>query len=397
MQLWPMADDAQDMEGAGPVPGRGARCDDPEPTSPELSEYDAPLATPSLYDPDETDEEDLWFLPAEPEDRPPTDTPLPMAPSGRAARSFGASEWLQAEAGAGRVLARASGAFSRFDERLKAFPEGAERIAVLVASAALEVQGDWIPAEKLALYLALREGTSDEAPEYRAADWAVRRLMGGLDPLEDLRGFLGRHATDRDGFDAVDLFGEPARGPEFEDLARDWLVLLEELGDHGVPDLVRAGVAFHMWRLSDISQPGSVVDAAVLACAIGSRGVRHAPHVPALLGGRLDVVARGTPAERLAGWLKAVEGGCLRALLELERVQSWQGRVVEGVSDLSGRTPAMLIAAFVAHPVVSAEMIAAESGASKAAVRRNLATFEGRGLIREVTGQARFRFWTIKA
>ena len=194
-----------------------------------------------------------------------------------------------------------------------------------------------------------------------------------------------------------DLFGEPARGPEFEDLARDWLVLLEELADQGMPDLARAGVAFHMWRLSDISMPGSVMEAAVLASAVGSQEGRAATFVPAMLGGRVDLLARGTPAERLAGWLKSVEDGCLRALLELERVQSWQGRAGEAVADLSGRTPAMLIDAFVVHPVVSAEMIASECGASKAAVRRNLATFESRGLIREVTGQERFRFWTMKA
>lgn len=358
---------------------------DPEDHAPSLT---------SPFDPEDTAEEDLWFLPGDPEDRAPTDMPLPMA---RQRRSFRAEDWLKAEAGAGRDLARASAAFARFDERLRQFPEGAARIAVLCASAALEAQGDWIPAEKLALYLALREGTSDEAPEYRAADWAVRRLTGGLDPSDDLRGFLGRHATDHDGFEAVDLFGEPARGLEFENLARSWLVLLEELSDQGMPDLARAGVAFHMWRRAEISAPGSVVDAAVLASAIGCREARVARFVPVMLGARQDLLARGAAPDRLRGWLKAVEEGCLRALLELDRVENWQGRAAEAVSDLSGRTPAMLIEAFVAHPVVSAEMIAEQNGASKAAVRRNLATFEGRGLIREVTGQDRFRFWTVKA
>lgn len=397
-----MSDDPQDLEGEEDWLSRTPRKIrlSAAPLKPGVAkEFGDDRTDPkrSLYDPDDTEEEDLWFLPAEPEDRAPTDMPLPLAPAGQRPGGFGVEGWLSAEAGAGRALAKASAAFARFDERLKAFPEGAERIAVLCASAALEAQGDWIPAEKLALYLALREGTSDEALEYRAADWAVRRLTGGLDPTENLRGYLGRHATDHDGFDSVDLFGEPARGPEFEDLVRDWLLLLEELSDQGMLDLARAGVAFHMWRLSDISMPGSVVEAAVLASAVGSVKARATTFVPAVLGGRQDFLARGTPAERLAGWLKSVEDGCLRALLELERVQNWQGSAVEAVSDLSGRTPAMLIAAFVAHPVVSAEMIAAESGASKAAVRRNLATFEGRGLIREVTGQERFRFWTIKA
>jgi Fic family protein len=44
-------------------------------------------------------------------------------------------------------------------------------------------------------------------------------------------------------------------------------------------------------------------------------------------------------------------------------------------------------------PVVSAPMAETLTGASRAAVQRNLAWMETRGLIREVTGQGRFRIW----
>jgi Fe2+ or Zn2+ uptake regulation protein len=44
---------------------------------------------------------------------------------------------------------------------------------------------------------------------------------------------------------------------------------------------------------------------------------------------------------------------------------------------------------------VSAPMAEALTGASRAAVQRNLAWMEARGLIREVTGQGRFRMWRI--
>ena len=223
---------------------------------------------------------------------------------------------------------------------------------MLCASAALEAQGDWVPAEKLALYLCLREGTSDEAQAYRAADWAARRLTSGLDPIVDLRGYLGRHATDHNGFDSVDLFGEPARGPEFEELGRAWLSAMQELGDQGMPDLARAGAAFHIWQGLEISLPGSVVDAVVLASAVAARAARSARYVPVMLGPRADLLARGSPVERLTGWLRAVEQGCQRALLELDRVQLWQGRAAEAVSDLSGRTPMRLIAADFVEKVV---------------------------------------------
>jgi DNA-binding IclR family transcriptional regulator len=38
-------------------------------------------------------------------------------------------------------------------------------------------------------------------------------------------------------------------------------------------------------------------------------------------------------------------------------------------------------------------MAEALTGASRAAVQRNLAWMEARGLIREVTGQGRYRMW----
>jgi len=40
-------------------------------------------------------------------------------------------------------------------------------------------------------------------------------------------------------------------------------------------------------------------------------------------------------------------------------------------------------------------MAAAITGGGRAAVQRNLALMEARGLIREVTGQGRFRMWYI--
>ena len=60
---------------------------------------------------------------------------------------------------------------------------------------------------------------------------------------------------------------------------------------------------------------------------------------------------------------------------------------------LSGRTPPALRAALTEWPFVSAPMAEALTGASRAAVQRNLAWMEERGLVREVTGQGRFRMW----
>ena len=63
------------------------------------------------------------------------------------------------------------------------------------------------------------------------------------------------------------------------------------------------------------------------------------------------------------------------------------------MSALSGKTPPALRAVLGEWPLVSAPMAEALTAASRAAVQRNLGWMEGRGLIREVTGQGRYRMW----
>ena len=104
--------------------------------------------------------------------------------------------------------------------------------------------------------------------------------------------------------------------------------------------------------------------------------------------------ASGSVAHKLSRWYQAAENACLRALLHLDRLEDWREGAMETTQDLSGRTPPRLIEALAATPVLSAEMAAKATGASKAAALRNLQKFETRGLIREVTGQGRFRYWT---
>lgn len=60
---------------------------------------------------------------------------------------------------------------------------------------------------------------------------------------------------------------------------------------------------------------------------------------------------------------------------------------------LSGRTPPALRTVLTEWPLVSAPMAETMTGTSRAAVQRNLAWMETHGLIREVTGQGRYRMW----
>jgi hypothetical protein len=65
------------------------------------------------------------------------------------------------------------------------------------------------------------------------------------------------------------------------------------------------------------------------------------------------------------------------------------------MAGLSGRTPSALRKALTQWPMISAPMAEVLTGASRAAVQRNLASMQTRGLIREVTGQGRYRMWRL--
>jgi hypothetical protein len=85
----------------------------------------------------------------------------------------------------------------------------------------------------------------------------------------------------------------------------------------------------------------------------------------------------------------------LTAMRTLDDIEAWTGRAENVMAQLSGRTPVALRKAFSHWPLVSAPMAESVTGASRAAVQRNLAWMEESSLIREVTGQGRYRMWRI--
>jgi Fic family protein len=88
-----------------------------------------------------------------------------------------------------------------------------------------------------------------------------------------------------------------------------------------------------------------------------------------------------------------MEAACLTAMRQLDDIEAWAARAEAEMTLLSGRTPPALRSVLTEWPLVSAPMAEALTGASRAAVQRNLAWMQERGLIREVTGQGRFRMW----
>ena len=88
-----------------------------------------------------------------------------------------------------------------------------------------------------------------------------------------------------------------------------------------------------------------------------------------------------------------METASLTAMRHLDDIEAWSARAEIEMSPLSGKTPRALRAVLTEWPLVSAPMAETMTGVSRAAVQRNLAWMEARGLIREMTGQGRYRMW----
>ena len=347
-------------------------------------------ASKSIYD-NETEEDDLWFLPGPPEDMAPTDPPWRIAPRGR---GFDGKEWRRAEGENGRALAQAAAAFAALDERFRGETIQAlgqqRRLALMELAELSWADGTRLSVERIALHDVLRISTAGEdAQALENALWALRRLSGGPGPLDNLADFLGRKRVAEDGLRQI---ATRPMGEAFDQAAQDWAILVSDMAD--LHPITRAAAGFQAWRILGLSGDEGILESAVAAARIGASEARGgAVFVPVALGDALMFGKGGSASEALGRWLSAVENACLRALLHLDRVADWRQRAEQATQDLSGRTPPRLIEALIANPVLSAEMVAEAAGISRAAARRNLTLFKSRGLVREVTGQDRYRFW----
>lgn len=330
--------------------------------------------------PDRDAEHDLWFLPGPVEDAAELLAP-PRAPASILA------EWRAAEAGLAARLARAAGRLGALDERLRRGPEGwRHRLALIEAADLSWMIGDRIAPDRLALWLALRlTGVQDDTAALARVGWAVRRLTGGPGPEADLGAFL-----DRRGPEHPDDHAEP-----LAERAGGWLEMMAQAAD--LHPITRACAGFHLWGLVGLGQPGDALEAAVVAARMAAAGGMGAVFAPLAMGGAMHhaggLRAGGPPGARLARWLEGSEAACRAAMRQFDDLEAWVARAEAAMAALSGRTPPALRRVLAEWPLVSAPMAEALTGASRDAVQRNLAWMQARSLIREVTGQGRFRMW----
>jgi len=312
---------------------------------------------------------------------------LPPGPKAEPRETAVLDDWRKAEAGNAAHLARVAGRIGALDDRLKRGPEGwRHRLALIEAADLSWFVGDRIGPDRLALWISMRlSGVQDDTAALARVGWAVRRLTGGPGPEVDLSAFLDRRDPENMGVEA-----EP-----FADRAGGWLDLMAQAAD--LHPITRACMGFHLWSLAGLGQQGDRMEAAVTAARIatgeGPNSNGGAVFAPLAIRGAGGLRAGGPLAERLAPWLDGMETACLSAMRHLDDIQGWSARAETLMAPLSGKTPPTLRATLTEWPLVSAPMAETLTGASRAAVQRNLAWMEARGLIREVTGQGRYRMW----
>jgi hypothetical protein len=323
-----------------------------------------------------------WFLPGPMDEEPDY---LPPGPRAELRETAVLDDWRKAEAGNAARLARVAGRIGALDDRLRRGPEGwRHRLALMEAADLSWFVGDRIGPDRLALWISMRlSGVQDDTAALARVGWAVRRLTGGLGPEVDLSAFLDRRDPENLGVEA-----EP-----FAERAGGWLDLMAQAAD--LHPVTRACMGFHLWSLAGLGQHGDRMEAAVTAARIVASEGKGALFVPLAMGGAGGLRSGGPPADRLSRWLDGMETACLTAMRHLDDIEAWSARAEAEMSPLSGRTPPALCAVLTEWPLVSAPMAEALIGASRAAIQRNLAWMEARGLIHEMTGQGRYRMWRV--
>lgn len=345
-------------------------------------EPDAEEEEAGLYDA-VTAEQDLWFLPGPDPDteEDPFAPPLPRAPR---RTLIDLAEWRAAEAAQGLALNDLALDLGRLLERVETMgPGAAERLAHAEAASMSWWTGDRIGAERIALRLAWRIGaTGEDAEALIRTAWAARRLAAAGPVTRDGLSRLAAH-----------LGLDPGTG---HGLLGDVAALLPGPGDLGA--VATGCAAFHLWRGLE-ERPAHLrdIEAAVLGARLGLGGENRAlGFLPLTLAG-IGALTAGGPAERkLAAWIAGAHHAVLSALMTLDRLRRWRVQACAATVDLTGRTPDLLIDALARQPMVTVPQIVSETGASRPAVRRNLALMEKRGLVREVTGQGRFTVWAAR-
>jgi len=308
--------------------------------------------------------------------------------------------WREAEQKLGRELADATAAFTRLDERLAVHPKHDALITRLALTEVCDLSwadGADIPIERLALYRAASIGGGRSgARDLLRADWAVRRLTrpdADLESREALIGFLGLTLNEKADDALMDLIDRNL-GSFFAHELETWIGILASGSD--LHPFTRAAIGYQFWRFLELASGTDLLEPAVIASKLAADQSSALPFTPFATRNRRALHNLGIhPEQRLGAWFARSKFACEAARRELIQLEIWQGRALNAISAMSGKTPARLVDALITHPVVSGRMLSEQGSVSLAAAQRALSKFEELGLTKEVTGAGRFRYWRV--
>ncbi|MEM6489925.1 MAG: helix-turn-helix domain-containing protein, partial [Pseudomonadota bacterium] len=258
-------------------------------------------------------------------------------------------------------------------------------------------EGQRVRPEKLALVDCDRLGrTDDDAAILGRAASALRRALTApapLDTADAVAAALGCRSVGPDGVSAAEDAWRTMLPPLAAERAEGWLAALAPLDAH---PLTRAGFGFRVWLRGDperFLEPAALAGSLVLA--------RQRPDIeagltflPIALGRPPTALRYGGPAALcLDAWLAAVTGAATTARQRLAQLDDWRSKAAHATTAMRGRGAPALADLLLTRPVVSAPVAARALGLTAARSRELLAAFERLGLVRELTGQGRFRYW----
>jgi hypothetical protein len=281
--------------------------------------------------------------------------------------------WQRAEAHHAVVLARAAEQCARCDTRISMAPAGMrQRLALLEASALLwHTTGVRLESERLGLWLAGRWGAErGDGPLLALAAWGYRRLLAGPRPLQDLEAFLG--TTPGEALKAWGLFMGQAKA---------------------LHPLSQACLAHHIWpgsRGQDRFRAG--IAAALIAGVESDIGF-----APMALGSAVSAGGASRAIDvSLSDGLSRVKASAHFGVRMCDDILAWRVRALEAPMGHSSTHLPQLISTLAHWPYLSAPMAEGLAQISRATAQRLLLGLEKQGLIREITGQKRYRFWCAR-
>lgn len=335
----------------------------------------------------ETDEETPWFIRPVEEEEDEADAPEP---------SDFAAAWEAAEGALAPELTETAHCLGRLEERFRlGAPEA--RFRAREAADLLWSAGHGVRSERLALYL--QDGDArGEGKGLSLGVWALRRLEAPLESatVENLRIWLGRRSRGEAApADLVDVMPMAQGGALDAAMAR-----VVETGRklEGRSPLARAGAMAFTWgREADFGQERELAASLLGARLAGPEVPGFAPlALGSTRGGlRLSGKSRG-PEGDLRAWLAALTGAASRALLDLDALAAWRLRAEAFAHGIQGKGATALVDPLYQHLALNVTMAAELSDISRASAERALVKYEAEGLVREITGAAKWRWWTAR-